>query len=358
MDTGFDTENALTAEVPLNWTKYNDLAKGVAFEDRLLERLRGDPAISSAALSSTLPLNQGGGGFNTDIQIDGKLLAPGESGPRVDLHLASPDYFRTMGIPLVHGRVFTVDDRQPTPQAGLVSQSLARHAFAGQDPLGHRVSFDNGKSWITIEGVVADVVEHGLSDAQPDVLYLPLASVQWNTLRVVARSLAPAAALEKQIRAAVREIDADQPVTAVRTLAQLRSESLSAPRLTTALLLIFAALALAVTAAGIAGVLAYAVSQRTQEIGIRLALGAAPGTVLQMVMRQGMALVAVGLVIGLAGAFLLSRLMQSLLFGVAASDPLTFAAVAGVLLAVALLSCFLPARRVMTIDPQVALRAS
>jgi putative ABC transport system permease protein len=205
---------------------------------------------------------------------------------------------------------------------------------------------------------VADVAEHGLSDAQPDVLYLPLASTQWNGLRLVVRSLSPAPALEKQLRAAVREIDADQPVTGVRTLAQLRSESLSAPRLTTVLLVLFAALALAVTAAGIAGVLAYAVSQRTQEIGIRLALGAAPGTVLQMVMRQGMTLVAVGLLLGFGGALALSRLMGSLLFGVESSDPFTFAAVAGVLLAVALLACFLPARRVMSIDPQVALRAT
>jgi putative ABC transport system permease protein len=144
----------------------------------------------------------------------------------------------------------------------------------------------------------------------------------------------------------------------VRTLAQLRSDSLSAPRLTTVLLVLFAALALSVTAAGIAGVLAYAVSQRTQEIGIRLALGAAPGTVLQMVMRQGMMLVAAGLLLGFGGALLLSRTMQSLLFGVASSDPLTFGGVAAVLLAVALLSCFLPARRVMSIDPQVALRAT
>jgi putative ABC transport system permease protein len=357
VSTGFDADNTLTAEVPVNWTKYDDLPKSLAFQNRLLDRLRGDPAISSAALSSTLPLNQDGG-YNSDIQIEGKPTAPGQPGPRVDLHLASPDYFRTMGIPLVHGRVFTVDDRQTPAQSGLVSQSLARRAFGSEDPLGRRVSLDDGKTWISVAGVVADVAEHGLSDAQPDVLYLPLASTRWNGLRLVVRSLSPAPALEKQLRAAVREIDPDQPVTGVRTLAQLRSESLSAPRLTTVLLVLFAGLALAVTAAGIAGVLAYAVSQRTQEIGIRLALGAAPSAVLQMIMRQGMALVAVGLLLGFAGALALSHLMGSLLFGVAASDPVTFAAVAGVLLAVALLSCFLPARRVMSIDPQVALRAT
>jgi predicted permease len=358
VSTGFDTENALTAEVPLNWTKYDDLPKSIGFQDRLLTRLRGDPAITAAALSSTLPLNQQNNGFNSDIQIEGHPTAPGESGPRVDLHLASPDYFRTMGIPLVHGRLFTPDDRQSPAVAGLVSQSMARHVFGGEDPLGRRISLDDGKTWISVEGIVADVAERGLSDAQPDVLYLPLASFQWNNLRLVVRSVAPAAALEKQLRAAVHEIDPDQPVTAIRTLAQLRSESLSAPRLTTVLLVLFAALALVVTAAGIAGVLAYAVSQRTQEIGIRLALGAAPGAVLQMVMRQGMALVVVGLLLGFGGALVLSQLMQSLLFGVAASDPFTFAAVAGVLLAVALLACFLPARRVMSIDPQVALRAT
>jgi len=358
MNTGFDTENSLTAEVPLNWTKYSDQAKVTGFENRLLERLRGDPAITSAALSSTLPLNDNANGFNSDIQIEGKPNAPGEAGPRVDLHLASPDYFRTMGIPLIHGRVFTTDDRQETPQVGIVSQSLARRAFGSDNPLGRRVSLDDGKTWISIEGVVADVTERGLADTQPGVLYLPLASIQWRSLRLIVRSLAPAPALEKQLRAAVHELDPDQPVTAIRTLSQLRSESLSAQRLTTVLLILFAALALSVTAAGIAGVLAYAVSQRTQEIGIRLALGAAPMTVLQMVMRQGMALVAVGLVLGFGGALLLSRLMASLLFGVAASDPVTFAAVAAVLLLVALLSCFVPARRVMSIDPQVALRAT
>ena len=358
MNPPFIPENSLTAEVPLNWTKYPDLPKETAFENRLLDRLRGDPAISSAALSSTLPLNQNGNGFNSDIQIEGKPTAPGEAGPRVDLHLASPDYFRTMGIPLIHGRVFTADDRQEVASVGIVSQSLARIAFGSTDPLGRRISLDDGKTWISIEGVVSDVTERGLADTQPGVLYLPLASVPWTSLRLIVRSLAPAPALEKQLRAAIHEIDPDQPVTAVRTLSELRSESLSAPRLTMVLLVIFAALALSVTAAGIAGVLAYAVSQRTQEIGIRLALGAAPGTVLQMVMRQGMALVAVGLLLGFAGALALSRLMESLLFGIAASDPVTFAAVAGVLLAVALLSCFVPARRVMSIDPQVALRAT
>src|SRR3954467_9781754 len=191
VSTGFDTENALTAEVPLNWTKYSDLPKVTGFEDRLLERLRGDPAITSAALSSTLPLNETTNTFNSDIQIEGKPTAPGEPGPRVDLHLASPDYFRTMGIPLIHGRVFTGDDRQETPQVGILSQSLARRAFGGENPLGRRVSLDDGKGWISIEGVVADVTERGLADTQPGVLYLPLASFHWTNLRVIVRSLAP-----------------------------------------------------------------------------------------------------------------------------------------------------------------------
>ncbi|MFL5391341.1 MAG: ABC transporter permease [Myxococcales bacterium] len=357
LDTGFDTENSLTAQIPLNWSKYDDLTKVVGFENRLLDELRTNPAMSGAALTSSLPLKSDGN-FNSDVQVEGRPTAPGEPGPRVDIHLASPDYFRTMGIPLLTGRVFTADDRQAPAQIGIISRSLAHSAFGSADPLGRRLLLDDGKTPITVTGVVADVTEHGLSDAQPGVLYLPLASIEWRSLSLVVRSLAPAAAVEKQIRAAVRDIDRDQPVTSIRTLAQLRSESLSAPRLTTVLLVLFAALALAVTAAGIAGVLAYAVSQRTQEIGIRLALGAAPGTVLQMVMRQGMALVGAGLVLGLGGALVLSRTMQSLLFGVGSSDPLTFAGVAAVLFAVAFLACFLPARRVMTIDPQVALRAT
>jgi putative ABC transport system permease protein len=357
VNTGFDAQNALTAEVPLNWTRYSDLPKSLAFQERLLERLRGAPGIAGAALSSSLPLNEGGG-LSLGVLFDGRRAAPGEAGVRADVHLATPDYFHTMGVPLLRGRAFTTDDRQSPAHYALVSNSLARRELGEGDPLGRRLSIDEGKSWLTVVGVVGDVAERGLGETQPDVVYLPLASTQWNGLRVVVRGAAAALALERQLREAVREIDPEQPVTSVLTLEQLRSDSLAAPRLTTMLLLLFAALALAVTAAGIAGVIAYTVSQRTREIGIRLALGAAPAAVLQMLIGQGMALVAAGLLLGVGGALLVSRLAAALLFGVAASDPTTFAAVAGVLLLVTLASCFVPARRVLSIDPQLALRST
>jgi predicted permease len=354
---GFETQNVLTARFFLHWTKYDALPKTQEFTRGLLSRLDGQPGIVSVAATSNLPLNEGPQ-FNGAIRIEGKAESPDEPGIQADYHLASPDYFRTLGVPMLVGRAFEPTDNDKAPWVAVVSQSLARRAWGTERPLGKRLRVEGFDKIATVVGVAGDVKERGLRSEKTDVVYLPLSTVSWNEQRVLVRGTATPAALEKQIRAAIRELDREVPLNDVRTLEELRSESVAAPRLTAFLLSLFAALALAITAAGIAGVIAYSVSQRTRELGIRLALGAAPGEVLQMVLRQGMTLVIVGLTLGAVGAVLLSRLLSALLFGVVAGDPLTFVAVSAVLFAVGLLSCLLPARRVTALDPAMALRST
>ncbi|MFL5312271.1 MAG: ABC transporter permease [Myxococcales bacterium] len=356
VQAGFDPENVLTARIDLNWSRYADNDKVRGFASKLLERLKDQPGVVAVALGGTVPLT-GADAFTVPYQVEG---ARGEGGaqPQTELDIASPDYFRAMGIPLVAGRAFTAADQPPAPAVAIVNQSFARHVFAGQNPIGRRLSANGGKAWATIVGIAADVKQHGLEREPSDEVYSPIGFDVFRDLRLVVRSKGAPRFLEREVRAAVRELDSDQPVTEVRTLEQVRADALASPRLTALLLGAFAALALCITAAGIAGVMAYSVNQRTQEIGIRMALGARREEVLRMVLRQGMALVAAGLALGLFGGLAISRAMTGLVFGIAASDPVTWIAGAGVLAAVGAVACFLPARRAAGVDPVIALRSA
>jgi putative ABC transport system permease protein len=328
----------------------------VAFYERLLERLSAEPGVDTVAASATFPLNERGP-FSFRFRIDGRPVPEGTPLPSAGIRAASPMYFKAMGIPLLRGRVFTERDTLQNPRVLVINDSLARHHWPGEDPVGRRVSFDGGETWETVVGVVADTRQR-LDQASGDEIYWSVLQRGQLSGSWLIETRAEPAAMAKQVRAALREIDPDQPVDRFRTLDQVREASLAPPRLTTMLLAMFATLALIVTAAGLAGVIAFSVSQRTREFGIRMALGARTTSVLGMVLRQGVLLVGIGLVIGASGALLLTSLISSLLFGVTTTDVLTYGAVAAVLLIVALLACYLPARRAASVDPMVALRSA
>jgi predicted permease len=309
---------------------------------------------SAAALS--FPLD--GNGDNTAaLVIEGRPQAPGDPPIQGDIRITSVGYFRTLGIPLVRGRTFTSADGPEAPAVVVIGQKAARRFWPDSDPLGKRVSANGGRTFATVIGIVGDVRQYGLDQEPVEEFYAPFAQVPQRESTFLIRTTGEPAALARRLQELVRAIDPGQPVANIRTLRDLRGESLASPRLTTTLLGIFAVLALIITATGLAGVIAFTVSQRTREIGIRMALGAERGSVLRMILRQGLVMVGVGLAIGVGAALALSRLMDGLLYGVQPSDPLTFVIVALVLLGVAVAACTLPARRATTIDPLTALRS-
>ena len=359
VDAGFQAERVLTMRIDLNFSKYMGVEPRRAFHEHLLQKIEAAPGVLSAAISADFPLNEGGGPNTGGFQIEGRP-APAASQllPQADFQRTSPDYFKTIGIPLLKGRGFTRADRPGALRVALVNRRLARRHWRDGDPLGKRISFDRGENWITVVGIVGDVKQYGLDADPTDQLYLPVLQSPPLSATFLIRAVADPLALSRLARETIHQIDPEQPVDRFRTLEQVRSLSLSSPRLTTVLLGLFAVLALVITATGITGVIAFSVSERTREFGIRLALGAEPGGVLRMVLRQGMALVLVGLSIGLAGSLFLTRLMSGLLVGIPPTDPLTFLLVSLLLLAVAAAACFVPARRATDVEPLVALRST
>ncbi len=360
VDAGFRTENVLTMRLDLNWSKYTtesrtDPQRVLKMIEPLWERVRAMPGVVTTGTAWTFPLN-------STWRNDGTFLVEGRGNdgpplPRGEFLGASPDYFDAIGVPLLRGRAFDGHDRGEADGVALVSKGLARRNWSDADPIGRRISLDRGKTWRTVVGVVGDVRQTGLDREPKDSVYLPFLQFPGFSFTLFVRTLNDPRTMAEKVRAEVRSLDPEAAVSNVRTLEEIRHDALSSPRLTTVLLGLFAALALAISAAGLAGVIAYAVSQRTQEIGIRMALGAEPGRVLAMLLGQGMGSVAIGLGLGLLGALGLSRLISGLLFGVEPTDPLCFAGSAAVLLVVALAACFLPARRATVIDPMLALRA-
>jgi len=359
VNPGFDPDRVLAMRVSPNWSKFNTTEQTRLLFQRLLDKVRSEPGVQSAALSSTYPLNQIGivnGPFNRGFQIEGRPIPEGELAPQADFRSASPGFFETIRLPLVKGRTFEERDNEKAPLVAVINQSTARHRWNDEDPIGRRVSFDRGQTWATIVGIIGDVKQYGLDRDPADEIYIPLAQSGFaNNLLV--RTAADPMAIAALMREAVYAADPDNAIDRVQTLEQVRSDAVASPRLTAILMAMFAGLALVITAAGIAGVMALSVSQRTHELGVRLALGATPSRVLGMVMRQGMYYVATGLAIGIAGSLLLGRLMSALLFAVEPTDPITFIAVSVVLIAVAAAACFIPARRVTSIDPMLALRS-
>jgi predicted permease len=358
VETGFRTEQVLTARMSMNFTRYPTASDRRNFQDRILERLASEPGVASVALSGTFPLNEGGPA-NGEFQVEGRGTSATEKRPHADFQRVSGDYFKTIGVPILRGRAIAPTDRFETPAVAVVNVHMANRTWPGEDPVGKRIGIetDPGKTtWLTVVGMVGDVRQYSLAEPPLDQVYLSIRQYPGLALTSLVRTATDPRRMERTVRAAVHAIGPEQPVDRFRTLDEVRAGALDSPRLTTTLLLLFATLALVITATGIAGVIGFSVGQRRQEFGIRMALGALPGSVRAMVLRQGMRLVGIGLAVGLAGALILTRLWATLLYEVSPTDPPTFFVAALMLLVVAAAACFVPARRATSVDPMVALR--
>jgi putative ABC transport system permease protein len=360
VNPGFDPKNVLTFRVSLPTSKYERNEQIESFYQRLSERMAALPGVTSASAVSVLPLS--GQNSAVGFSIEGIPTDPNNAFPHESyLRITRPGYFNTMGITLLQGRDFDARDTLQGNAVVIINETLARKHFPGQNPLGRRISpsfaiDDRGTLAREIIGVVKDVHHASLREESGNEIYAPHSQAPFNTLTMVARTSSDPQALIASVRREVIALDSELPVFNVRTLEETLSRSVAQPRFNTLLLAIFAGLALLLTAIGLYGVMAYSVTQRTRELGIRLALGAQRSNVLSLVIRQGMMLAGIGLGVGTVVAFALTRLMESFLFGVSATDPLTFGGIALLLAVVALAACFIPARRATKVDPMVALR--
>ena len=354
VDPGFDAKSVLRVDVTLPRTRYPERTQAAVFYKQLLDKVAELPGVQSAGAVSSLPL--GGGGTDSNFAIEGR--PPVEAGrPQVAWYSSvTPGYFRAMGIRLLGGREFTDEDNADARKAVLISESMARRYFPDEDPLGKRLVFGGGKDLREIVGVISDVKFFGLNlDARP-AMYFPHAQSPARGMSLVVRTQSDPMTLAAAIRSQVLGLDRDLALSNVMTMEELVGVSLAEPRFTLLLLGVFAAVAMLLSAIGVYGVVSYSVTQRSHEIGVRMALGAQTRDVLKLVIVQGMMLVLSGVGIGLAAAVALTRVMESLLFGVSATDFSTFALTSVVLAGVALAACFVPARRATRVDPMTALR--
>jgi putative ABC transport system permease protein len=355
-DPGFNPDNVLTLNLVLPGAKYREQPQRAAFYNDLVQRVKAYPGVESAAAVNYLPL--GGANSSDSYLVEGvPEPAPGDENEG-RYRVCTPDYFRTMGIPLLKGRSFTDQDKAGTTPVVVVNETLARKHWAGEDPIGKRIRFygpPERMQWMEIVGVVEDV-KHELNLPVTPEYYLPHAQDPWNAMVLVARTRVEPGSLASALRQQVWAIDKDQPVFDIRTMQEVRSTSVALYSFSSVMLAIFAAVALVLASVGIYGVMAFAVTQRTQEIGIRMALGARALDVLKLVVKHGMKLAVLGIVIGLAGSWAITRFMEKLLVDVQPTDLLTFSVVSVFLLLSAFVACYLPARRATKVDPLQALR--
>jgi len=353
---GFQADHLLTMRVQRTSTgASDDDPQVIAFFRETVERLNGLPGVRSAAAVNFLPLT--GMGSATGFIIAGRPKpAPGDQ-PVTAVRVVDTHYFQTMGIPLQRGRNFTPRDNKQSPRVLIVSQELVRRFFPDEDPIGKKLVIEWGSDEPDeIVGVVGNVLHDGLDTRPEAMIYWPAARMPYNFMTLAVRTVRDPNTIAPEAIRAIHSVDPNQPVSDVRSMDQLMAESVSRQRFNMLLLNIFAAVALALAAVGIYGVMSYGVTQRTQEIGIRMALGAGHGNIIRTVAGEGVSLAVGGIVVGVAASAILTRLMKSLLFGVTATDPATYGGLAALLFTVALIACYVPARRAMRVDPTVALR--
>jgi putative ABC transport system permease protein len=357
VDRGFDTENILTMVVRLPAARYPEDPQVVTFFNQTLERVRALPGVRGAGMVNFLPL-YGGLGSSTGFKIEGRPEPPPGQGPSTDVRVADAGYFPTMGIPLLRGRNFSDMELREARQVILINEALARLHFPNEDPIGKRldVAMFEKPTPAEVIGIVGNVRYDSLIDESPPAVYFPHPDLAYPFMSLVVRTDGEPAAIAPAVQREIRLLDPNQPVSDVRTMNQIMAEWVSRSRFNTLLLGLFAGLATVLSAVGIFGVMNYSVALRTRELGLRLAIGAQPRQVLLLVLKQGLLLTIFGLVIGLAAAFALTRLLSGLLFGVEAIDVGTFTMISLLLVIVSLLACYLPARRAMRIDPLQALR--
>jgi putative ABC transport system permease protein len=359
VDAGFSTENRLTMRMVLPMPKYAKPEARTAFYDEMLRRVKELPGVESAGMITFLPLSFNG--MNFSFSVEGQPSPADMKLPFALYRVVSPDYFRALGIALQRGRFFDGHDVLDSQPVMLINRRLAERYWTGEDPIGKRLKIgpvDSPSPWLTVVGVVGNTQQTGLYDQKLE-FYVPYAQERRSFMAprdLVVRTQHDATSLAAAVREAVWAVDKDQPVSNVRTMDQVFSAAISQERFQALLLGMFATLALLLACVGLYGVISYTVVQRTHEIGVRVALGAQPRDVLRLVIRQGMLLTLAGLVVGIAAGTFLTRVLTDMLFGVTPRDTVTFVGVPILLLVVAFLACWIPARRATRIDPLIALR--
>jgi putative ABC transport system permease protein len=358
IDPGFKVDHLLTMKIELPEPKYEAFERRAAFYTDLIQRVQSLAGVRSAAVTTNLPLYRQGNSIG--VRLEGKPEPPPGQELIVVTRIVSPAYFETMSIPLLNGRQFTDQDTETTPNVVVISETMARRFWPGEEAIGKRLAAGRVRTdadWIQVVGIVKDVRQFELNAEPRPQMYVSYRQADFFAPEdLVVKTDVEPASLAAAVRKAVWEIDKDQPVSNIKTMDEILADSIARQRFSMLLLGVFAGVALLLAAVGIYGVMSYSVAQRTHEIGIRMALGAQTGAVLKLAVGYGLKLVVAGVLIGLVAAFALTRLMSTLLFGVTPTDPMTFALISLLLVGVAAVASYIPARRATKVDPLIALR--
>jgi putative ABC transport system permease protein len=357
VDPGFRVDNLLTTKIVLSGPKYREAERRSAFYKALVQRVEALAGVRSATVTTSLPLYSEGNSIT--MLFEGRPEPPPGQEPIIVTRIISPEYFDTLGIPLLKGRQLTEQDTRTSPKVVVISETMARRYWPNEDAIGKRIAFgrvEKPEDWVQVIGVVKDVRQRLIKDPKPQMYFSHQQTDFFAPEDLVVRTDVDPTTLAATVRNTVWEIDKDQPVSNIRTMEEVLADSIARQRFSMLLLAIFASVALVLAAVGIYGVMSYSVAQRTHEIGIRMALGAQTGAVLKLAVAYGMKLVIIGIVVGFVAAFALTRVMSTLLFGVTATDPATFTLISLLLVLVAAIASYIPARRATKVNPIIALR--